>query len=86
MRQRIMTCLLPDKYIFFLGGRLLLYTIKVTCRGLWRALCGPAASLMADQPTGAVNFTNDFSMVFNSPFWRRGNVKADGKVNVTLTH
>jgi len=47
---------------------------------------GPAASLMADQPTEAVNFTNDFPMVFNSPFRRRGNVRAHGKVNVTFTH
>ena len=36
--------------------------------------------------TEAVNFTNDFPMVFNSPFRRRGNVRADGKVNVTFTH
>ncbi len=49
-------------------------------------LCGPAASLKADQPTEVVNFTNEFPMVFNSPFRRRGNVKADVKVNVTLTH
>lgn len=46
----------------------------------------PTASLMADQPTEAVNFTNDFPMVFNFPFWRRGNVRADEKVNVTFTH
>lgn len=37
---------------------------------------------MADQPTEAVNFTNDFTMVFNSSFRRRGNVRANGKVNV----
>lgn len=48
--------------------------------------CGCPASLKADQPTEVVNFTNDFTMVFNSPFRRRGNVKADVKVNVTFTH
>lgn len=41
---------------------------------------------MADQPTEVVNFTNDFPMVFNSPFRKRRNVRADGKVNVTFTH
>lgn len=55
--------------------------------GRWgTAMCGLAAFPVADQPTEAVNFTNDFSMVFNSPFRGRENVRADGKVNVTFIH
>lgn len=80
-------CVLLKGKSLFLHAKLIL-KVNLNCLGIGLDCerCGPAASLMADQLTEAVNFTNDFPMVFNSPFTRRENVRADGKVNMTFTH